>query len=100
DPCLGIRSDVPDHAAAGNFDDHYLHQAEMVSQVIALVFGGLLLAAEGGGALNLTPTPHMRAIEGGQVPDVAFKYGNDVVTFEPPGGWQIAGDPKRAVFHP
>ena len=69
----------------------------MVSQIVGLVFG-VLMAAES--ALNLTPVPHQTPLEGGFRADVAFKDGDDVVTYTAPGKWQGSGDPGRAVFRP
>src|SRR5579884_1646458 len=66
--------------------------------LLPLVFAGLL-AAEGA-ALNLTPIPHQKQMEGIPMDDVAFRYGADIVTYSPPSGWQASGDERRAVFRP
>jgi ABC-type amino acid transport substrate-binding protein len=69
----------------------------MVSQIVPLVLAGLL-AVEA--AVDFTPLPHKKPVEGGSVDEIAFQYGSKVVTYSPPFQWQTSGDAGRAVFRP
>lgn len=58
-----------------------------------------LLAAETA-ALNLTPIPHKKQVEGGVSDEIAFRNGESLVTYSPPGQWAASGGGSRVVFRP
>src|SRR5687768_7607704 len=66
----------------------------MVSRVIAawLLLAGPLLA------LDLTPLPGVKVLEGARIPAVSFQDGERTVQFQPPLNWPYSGEPQRARF--
>jgi len=60
----------------------------------------LTLLPLAGDALDLTPTPGFRNLEGFKIPIVHFADGADKVAFQPPAGWSISGGKNLVTLYP
>lgn len=62
-----------------------------------LLLACLPLAAH---ALDLTPTPSFRELEGMKIPIVVFHDSGKKIAFQPPANWKITGEESSLSFYP
>ncbi len=51
-------------------------------------------------ALDLTPTPSFRELEGMKIPIILFQDADKKVAFQPPANWRVTGDETSLSLYP
>jgi len=69
----------------------------MVSRIILLL---LLGAASARAGIDFTTLAHEANFEGVRVAQTAFRDGQELVIYAPPGGWSLQGTPARLLLTP